>query len=507
MTYTVRIEDREFASPISDNYQTEPIYFSWSAFGGPKILHLRLTGSLRSLLTSSRLLRSPVSVYVENTTPVWWGYVREITIYFGNLKLLVTLDQLFNKVKVQYSFISPDNHLADQFETAWVENQASQTLFGIKELILHRSKIDDDFADNLAATFLENAAFPNSAYSQFHRTNPSAYAVVKCSGWFETLAWKYYENLRNFYANYGAGPGTFEFDQATTARYPTQRFTANANGDLHYAYFQIRKIGSPTSNLYASLRDASGTEISVSSAVFGSTLSADNYTWVKFTFPTSYSLVLGATYHIGVKSSITNASNYYGIKTDENQGYIGGYARYYNGSSWVNIPSLTAPGRTCDLIFRAICLTDTSNQLHAITTAGDQFFSKIVTPTTGIKTSPYRANGYSCLREIQDLMNLGTGSRLILASVNHLRQLEFYEQPDPNTPTVYLDDQCIFYTSLSQPLKPYNPPIGQFATYKGSADLMQPFDKPKAPPAFVGQVEYWPVTGGVKIHATPQDFR
>jgi hypothetical protein len=507
MTYTVKIEDREFASPIFSNYRTEPIYFSWSAFGGPKILHLRLTGSPRSLLTSLRLLRSPVTVYADNTNPVWWGYVREITLYFGQLKLLVTLDQLFNRVKVQYSFLSPDNHLADQSETVWVEDLGSQTLFGTKEIILHRSKIDDDFAENLADTFLDGHAWPETEFSQSHLEDPTAHAVVKCSGWFDTLEWKYYENLKNFYANYGPGPGTFEFDQATTSQHPTQRFTANANGDLHYAYFQLRKIGSPTSNLYASLRDVSGAEISVSNAVLGSTLSANNYTWVKFTFPTPYSLVSGTTYHIGVRSNSISASNYYGIKTDENQGFIGGYARYYNGASWVNIPSVTAPGRSCDLVFRAICMTDTGAQLQAIATAGDQFFTKIVAPTSGVFISPYRANGYSCLREIQDLMNLGTGSRLILARVNHLRQLEFYEQPDPKTPTVYLDDQCVFYTSLGQSLKPYNSPVGQFAAYKGSTDLMQPFDKPNTPPSFIGQVEYWPETGGVKIHVTPQDRR
>jgi hypothetical protein len=104
-------------------------------------------------------------------------------------------------------------------------------------------------------------------------------------------------------------------------------------------------------------------------------------------------------------------------------------------------------------------------------------------------------------------LELGTGSRLILAKVDHLRQLEFYEQPDPKKPTVFLGDDATFFDAYGLPLPPHNPPIGQFAAYRGSADLMFPFDNPKTPPAFIGQVEFWPETGGVKIHATPQDFR
>ena len=507
MSYTVKIEEPDFSNPIVGNFNINPVYFSWSAYGGPHIAHLKLTGSLRSLIAALRLLRSPVTVYANITTPVWWGYVREVIIYFGNLQMMVTLDQLFNRVKVQYSFLSPDNHLADQSETDWTEDLGSQTLFGTKELIIHRSKIDDDFADNLASTFLDNHAWPETELSQSHLDDPTAHAVIKCAGWFETLDWKYYEYLNNFYANYGPGPGTFEFGQATTSRRPSQLFTANANGDLYYAYFQLRKVGSPTRNLLATLRDASGTILSSSNVFDGSTLSETSYTWVKFTFPTPYSLVSGTSYMIGVYTNSVDTSNYFAIKTDENQGYVGGYARYYNGSVWANIPSVTAPGRTCDLIFRAICKTDTGDQINAIATAGDQFFSKIVTPTTGLLTSPYRANGYSCHREIVDLMDLGTGTRKILAKVNHLRQLEFYEQPNPKNPTVFLGDDAIFYDAYGQPLKPHFPPVGQFAAYRGSSNLLFPFDNPKTPPAFIGLVEYWPETGGVKIHSDPSQER
>ncbi|MGC9424032.1 hypothetical protein, partial [Vibrio sp.] len=323
-----------------------------------------------------------------------------------------------------------------------------------------------------------------------------------------TLDWKYYEHFNNFYANYGPAPGTFEFDSSSSSRRPCQIFTANSSGNLYYLYFQIRKEGSPTGDLRAFIRNASDTVIATSDIVAPASISED-YAWVKFTFSTPASLTSGATYKLGVYSTAVNSANFYALKTDENQGYSGGYAVYWNGSAYVNIPSITHPGRKCDLIFRAICLTDTGSQLLAIATAGNQFFSKIDCLTTGTLTSPYRANGYSCLREAQGLMHLGTqNNRLILARVNHLRQLEFYEQPDPKTPTVFLNENNIFFDTYGMPLKPYFPPVGQFASFTGSADLLLPFDRVKSPPAFISQVEYWPTTGGVKIHSTPsQDLR
>jgi len=506
MTYTVKIEERDFSIPIIGNYKPDPVYLSWSAYGGPHIAHLKISGSLRSLFETTRLLRSPVEIYADDTAPVWWGFVSEITIYFGQLKIFVSLDRLINRVKVQYSFISPDNHLADQSQTTWVDDLGSQTEFGIKEFIIHRSKIDDDFAENLRDTVLSGHAWPETEFSQSF-IDADAYALVKCSGWFETLSWKYYENLKNFYANYGPAPGTFEFDMDSSHRRPSQIFTANANGSLQYVYFQVRKIGSPTGDLKATVRDATNTSIGTSAIISPASVSED-YAWLKFTFSSPPSLVSGATYKLNLFSTAINAANFYAVKTDENQGYSGGYAVYWDGAAYVNVPSITHPARKCDLIFRAVLVTDTGDQLAAIATSGNQFFTKIDTITSGVNTSPYRANGYSCLREIQALMNLGTSNnRLILASVNYFRQLEFYEQPDPKIPTVFLNDDCVFYTSLGQPLKPYLPPVGQFAAYLGSSDLLHPFDQVKAPPAFISLVEIWPETGGVKIHSTPSHER
>jgi len=505
MTYTVKIDDRDFTTPITHNFNVDPVYFSWSAFGGPRYAHFELSGD--RLFASLRLLRCPVTVYVSDTTPVWWGFVKEIIIYLGDVQFSISLDDLFNRVKVQYSFLSPDNHLADQSETAWTDDLSSQNEYGTKELIIHKSKIDDDAALKLRDTFLNLAAWPETKFSQALKKG-DAHAVIKCAGWFETLDWKYYENFYNFYAHYGPGPGAFEFDGATNKRMPVQDFTANADGTLHYAYFQLRKIGSPTRAVYATLRDyTTGTALATSTAVLGSTI-GDDFAWVKFTFPTPYTLTNGTRYLLGVRTDVVDASNYFSIKTDENQGFVPGSALYWDGSTMAQIPSITQPGRWVDLIFRAVCLTDTGTQLLNIATAGNQFFSKIDTLAAGVQTSPYRANGYSCLRETQALMHLGTSNnRLILARVNHLRQLEFYEQPDPKTPTVFLDENNIFFDTYGMPLKPYFPPVGQFASFTGSADLLLPFDQVKTPPAFIGQVEYWPTTGGVKIHSTPNQER
>ncbi|MBW1932972.1 MAG: hypothetical protein JRI56_08160 [Deltaproteobacteria bacterium] len=150
-SFSIYFSSRDFTSPILTRALITPQTLSWSAFGGPDRAELRMDGSVSVLLQLAGLLRCPVYIHDLATTPVWWGYVDQITIYFEGSKFTITLDKLFNKVKVTYSFISPDNRLADQLETSYAESAASQLEYGIREIVLHRLNLDDDFAEEIPA--------------------------------------------------------------------------------------------------------------------------------------------------------------------------------------------------------------------------------------------------------------------------------------------------------------------------------------------------------------------
>lgn len=500
MRFTAEFLNRDFSSPILTHLKTTPIKFSWSAFGGPEKATVRLDGDPDDLLAMTRLLRCPVTFSDLETTPVWWGYVFDITIFFQGVRIKVSLDNLFNSVVVSFSFISPDNKLADQYSTSPAEDDLSQAEFGVREIVLKRFNIDDDFADNLRDTFLSLYSWPSSLLSPSTVASPS-FALVTCKGWFETLAWKHYTNYHGFYANYGPGPGIFPFHYAGTAIGPSQRITPGANVSLKYAYFRLRRVGAPGGTIIARIRNSAGGTLADSIAIGGNSLDTVSFLWVKFTFATAYALIAGSTYLIGVTSAnAVSGGNYFMIKTDEDLNYEGGYGVYWNSSSWVSLPSITRPGLGADLMFRAVCISDTGDQLNDIANAGSQFFDRITSLTTGVLASPYRDNGFDCLRELDNIMLNGTSNqRLILAMVSPERHLSFYEQPDRNTPTVFLDSQKNFYTLQGKKIPPYFPPVGQFAAFSGTTRITSPWDKDRVPAGFVESAAYFPPTGRLKI--------
>ena len=500
MSLTVHFSTRDFSSPILTGLHAEPIRLDWSAYGGPEKAQIQLTGDQGKLIEVTRLLRSPVLVDDPAGSPVWWGYVEQVLIFLDSVQFEVSLDRLFNKVSVRYTFTSPGNHSEEALMTAIANDLASQREYGIREIVINRDGIDDDFADNLRDTFLKAAAWPKSTLThQVSGGQPCA--LVRCAGWFNTLAWQHYDNDDGFYANTGPGPGTFSFGQSASYRCPSQSFTPGASGNLKYAYFQLRGVGSPTRDLNAQLRDGMGTILGVSEGVSGATLSNSAYAWVKFTFASPVSLTGGTTYLIGVTANTTNPSQYFAVRTDENQGYSNGNGCYFNGVSWVSFPSVTNPGGAPDLLFRAVCITDTGTQITAIANDGNQFFTRIRAFDSGVLTCPYRNNGCDCLKEIRALMTLGTSNqRKILANVTVERALEFYEQPDSQVPSIYMDEKGVFYTFQGTALRPYFPPIGKFAIYSGSGRMMQPFDKNRVPACFIESAVYWPKTGKVQIN-------
>ncbi|MDY6847260.1 MAG: hypothetical protein SVP52_09010 [Chloroflexota bacterium] len=433
--------------------------------------------------------------------PVWWGYVQEIIIYLDNTKITISLDNLFNSVSVRYSFISPNAGLSDMLMTPIASDLSSQAAFGTKEIMLQRIGIDDDFALSLRDTFLNSAALPQSILSQ-NRTSKNDRVILKCSGWFKTLAWKYYQSEEGFYANTGSGPGVYNFANSSLRRYPSQLFTPGDTVFLKYAYFQLRKVGSPTRNLNAQLRSESGSLLATSDPVSGSTLSPTSYRWVRFLFSDPEILTVDETYMIGVTGNSVNGSHYFSIKSDENQSFQDGYAKYYNGSSWFNLPSITNPGGLPDLIFRVVGFKDTGDQISSIAIAGDQFFTRIESLASHVYTCPYLDYGDDCLTELKNIMALGTSNhRRILAHVSPKRELQFYEQPDPDIPTVYMNAKGQFVTFQGTLLKPYFPPVGQFAQYSGSARVLLPFDKLRLPACFIEGATYYPQTGSVKIYS------
>ncbi len=505
--FSITFTRRDFSGPILTAVDLSTERLSWSAFGGPHQAVFSAQGALQNLLELTSLLRCGVMVRDRENTPVWWGFVEEVKVFLQGVELKVTLDGLYNQVKVQYAFLSPDNKLADQLETSPAVDTQSQREFGIREKVIHRRDLDDAFALSLRDTFLSLHAWPTSVLSQCSREG-ALRVKVRCSGWFQTLAWRNYQKPEGFYANTGPGPGVFPLGDSTAHRNLAQSFTPGASVVLKHAYFRVRKEGSPTTALTAQVRATSsgvpGAVLAVSDSLPASSVPGTKYAWLRFTFDPPYALTSGVRYWIALHPSGVDGTHHFYVKTDENMNYRqeGHFGRYFDqaAGNWLVIPSLTAPGSRPDLVFRLVCVSDTGDQLANIAQAGGQFFEKTSTLSTGVQASPYRMQGLDGLTEVETLLRLGTSSqRLVLATVTPERHLRFYTQPSPEDADLYMDDQSRFYTQQYVPIPPYLPPVGRYVRLAATTRVRLPWDRNRVPACFVGTAVYFPRTGHVRV--------
>jgi hypothetical protein len=514
---STKVQFRYFTEGLIPQEPLQVHKLSWSAFGGCDEAYLFATGLPERLISLVDLIRCPVQVVSNHVEPVWWGYINEIIIYHEGVKIKVSLEQLFNRVVVTYSFLSPDNKLGDQYETTVANDTASQAEYGIKETIVHRTNIDDEFADALRDTILKQKALPTSQLSQIWGKTKDlppykgdlapghSFATFSCKGWFSTLDWLSYENPEGFYANYGPGPGAFFFDTGAAVTNPGQRFLPGANVNLHYVYFQLRKVSGAARTLYCYLRTSAGALIATSLGVSSVGFLEESFTWQRFTFLVPQALVGGTTYMVSVSSLVTHAAQHFAIRTDENENYLPGRARYYTGAAWADIPSITHPGSHPDLMFRCICTSDTGDQIYDIATSGNQFFTRIVSLKSAIFSCPYKTHRNTCYHELTELMKLGTNNdRLILATVDPHRALTFYEQPDFRDPTVSITRDGTFINLKNEPLKPYHPPVGQFSQLANTNRVSLPWDRARLPSCFIEAAEYNDITGKVRVKTIPE---
>jgi hypothetical protein len=505
MSLTVHFKSRDFSLPIFTGCECRPLELSWTAFGGPDRAALKLDGALNNLLACFSLLRCPVEIADQKSVPVWWGFVERVTLAYGGVKFELSLEDVYNRVRVLYSFLSPDNRLTARSETPIAQDVLSENEFGIREFVIHKDHIDEAFAENLRDTFLEVHAWPQRILSD-HHGDENGCVTLACAGWFKTLSWQFFQSPNGFYANHGPGPGSFIFGSTSTALYPSQSLVAMGSSSLQYAYFMLRKFGNPTQDISVILSADAGGSVGASlastSPLSAVNLNGDAFEWVRFTFPTPYPLVNGTKYWLIVDQNGVSVVNYFAIRIDENMGYAGNQGLYYNGSTWISFPAVTHPSGALDAFFRAVCTQDTGEQLSAIARAGNQFFAAIHAASTGVFTCPYRSGGRTCLKEIQELMQLGSAeNRPILARVTPEKHLFFYEQPSPVTPTVYVDQQGHFLTDRGKHLSRFHPPVGQWMAYAGTDLISSPWDNRRVPLCFVSSAKLNCLTGNLKINS------
>lgn len=120
---------------------------------------------------------------------VFQGFVSKLTLYIGGVMRTITLDNMFNHVRVAYQ---PDSNSPAAITSA-ASNAASVARYGTKQAILEtRELTKQTHAETVRDNYLDRWKRPRS-YSSGVRPNDSLPALeVYVSGYVHTLGWVYY---------------------------------------------------------------------------------------------------------------------------------------------------------------------------------------------------------------------------------------------------------------------------------------------------------------------------
>lgn len=190
----VKLKTRAFA----DNLADLPLAFavdrySHSAFGGPKLATIQASGEEVDLWELMELLRSPVEIWSDLGDCAWWGYVADIQLQIGQVQAGVSIDEMYNRVAVAYSYVEPGTqNVGERRTTAWAVDAVSIAEYGTRELLQTISGSTDEHAESARTMLLAQKKYPRPTIS-FHAGNDREMsATLTCRGWYETLDWKYY---------------------------------------------------------------------------------------------------------------------------------------------------------------------------------------------------------------------------------------------------------------------------------------------------------------------------
>lgn len=470
MSFRVVFEGREFARISQPPVRLQLERMVWTAFGGAERAQVRACGSPASLEGLTYWLRCPVVIYNQLDTPVWWGFLNEVSVFGETGAVSTSLEGTANRVAVYHSSLAPLDQPAESCLTAWADDTLSQARYGVMEKIIRRAHVDEVHALQLRDLSLAQLKDPQVRL-HLQPEGQSGQALLDCRGWMQTLAWKTWQTQAGMIANTVGQDGTQVLgDYLSNARL-AQSILHGIALNINSVDVRVRRQGSPTDNLTLSVQADSGGQPSGfdmrSASLAGSSLEDERFPWVRFNFAKPVSLAANTPYWLVLSRSGSYASgNYYVFGVDAGLSYLDGTFRIYNASISAWVPRSPA----CDLVFRVLGVRETSQQLADIYAESSQFFTGLeLRASSGVFTPPYAVGMGSCLAEFERLLRLGTVNNLLMtAHVTPERRLVVSEQPEQGVRDHFVDAQGRYYDSYGNLLLPGVLPVGEWVRVKGS---------------------------------------
>lgn len=238
-TFSVAFKERDFTQPLTQpqlEYVVER--YSFSVRGGPKEATIIAYGNANNIWRLIEKLRQPIEVHDYHIDKVWWGYVAEVEIRVGSVIVGVSLDDMYNSIKVVYT------SSGERFTTTSATNQLSIDEYGTKEHTLTLGDSSSALADQKRDTVLEKTKYPIPSIGLQlvpggEGGGGSLSARITCRGWHDTLKWQYYAQSKGLIAYTDSGTGQQKLSvsyTASTIYFSSASFGSNEDGSQRHVY-------------------------------------------------------------------------------------------------------------------------------------------------------------------------------------------------------------------------------------------------------------------------------
>lgn len=190
--FHAHLENPDFSALLNPRFDLRPLRWSWTRPGGCDRAEIEVIGSERNVWQSlPSLLRSPVTIYNNNHSKLWWGYVHEVQLYANDMIVGLSLDGLYNRVALSYNQLAGGGTSGTPTVSAWSQDADSVARFGQKELLATYGDATSDQADAIVTGLLNDFRY---VLPDVRAGGSNVAARLICRGWWHTLGWRYYDN-------------------------------------------------------------------------------------------------------------------------------------------------------------------------------------------------------------------------------------------------------------------------------------------------------------------------
>lgn len=476
--FTLTFGSREFGRMTQPALEFTVQEMRWTVEGGCDRAVITIPGGgwrAEDPANLANLLRCPVTVWNEHGQAVWWGYLNSVAWDEGVYRVAHSLDPVANRVMVRYTTLASAGQVGEVSQTGWADDLQSQALFGVKELIIERSGLDEEAALQVRDMLLAERAFPRARVSR--QTGAGGDSLrLECLGWVHSLKWRHVQPLAGMIANTPPQLGTQNLGNTYSDLWLAQSITPLEDMAIRQVEVRLRKVGSPADDARIQVQTdnngvPSGTSLG-QALVSPAAVTSEGYPWLRFEFDPAVEVAQGTQVWLVLgRSGQPSQVNFYLAGVEESMAFDGGAFRIYNHAvtSWV------ARSPECDLLFRVTATRDTGAQLQAVFEEGNQFLSgMVVEGETGVESVPYLSRPATCHAEVLRLLRMGTGEqRRLIATVSQDRCLVINTAPVAGEADWVVDMEGRYYDARHNRLMPGIVPVGRWVRFQGGVRFLE----------------------------------